>query len=363
MIQGIRITSQNLSGDTANVTFNPQTGGTINLGTQTIPFNNITNYPYGTYELFVPEFNYTYNVIVPAPQNGQDAYTTIVRDVTIDGGLKPFSGAVLSEIWGTYTTEYITNQGIPSTSIVLAEGICSDDVNASKVPSNIGQWPNSINSFLGPFMSGGLAGYPFVGSVGFGAFASHVAASGATETNATLFVTSMPHIGVTEDGRSGRMLRRGKSDSLTDNTCGAVWGAINQVVNVLSAPPSQSNPPFDNGNYSFWKLTDILWSHKATLSAFTGTSEVIYNKQMIYATEVIRDSAYDYIIDVLPSQVTGNTQNDVYFLSGIFINTDVIPNSTLQFESYVVVDKVMKYEFGIGWSNITSNYMVGLPID
>ena len=60
MIQGIRITSQNLSGDTANVTFNPQTGGTINLGTQTIPFNNITNYPYGTYELFVPLFNYTY---------------------------------------------------------------------------------------------------------------------------------------------------------------------------------------------------------------------------------------------------------------------------------------------------------------
>ena len=363
MIQGIRITSQNLSGDTANVTFNPQTGGTINLGTQTIPFNNITNYPYGTYELFVPEFNYTYDVIVPAPQNGQDAYTTTVRDVTIDGGLKPFSGAVLSEVWGTYTTEYITNQGIPSTSIVLAEGICSDDVDASKVPNNIGGWPNSINSFLGPFMSGGLAGYPFVGSVGFGAFASHVAASGATETNATLFVTSMPHIGVTEDGRSGRMLRRGKSDSITDNTCGAVWGAINQVVNVLSAPPSQSNPPFDNGNYSFWKLTDILWPFKNILSGFTGTSEEIYNKQMIFATETIRDAAYDYIIDVLPSQVTGNTQNDVYFLSGIFINTDVIPDSTLQFESYVVVDKVMKYEFGNGWVDITISYNSGLPID
>ena len=358
MIQGIRITSQNLSGDTANVTFNPQTGGTINLGTQTIPFNNITNYPYGTYELFVPEFNYTYDVIVPAPQNGQDEYTTTVRDVTIDGGLKPFSGAVLSEVWGTYTTEYITNEGIPSTDIVLAEGICSDDVDAAYLPGNIGGWPTSINSFLGPFMSGGLAGYPFVGSVGFGAFSSHV----ATTLDGTLFVTSMPHIGVTEDGRSGRMLRRGKANSLTDNTCGAVAGAIDQVVNVLSAPPSQSNAPFDNENYSFWKLTDILWPFKSTLSGFTGTTEEVYNKQMIFATETIRDSAYDYIIANLPAATTANTTNDVYFLSGIFINSDVSTGTT-QFESYVVVDKVMKYEYGIGWSNITVGYMAGLPIN
>jgi len=358
MIQGIRITSTNLSGSTADVTFYPTTGGTVNLGSQTIPFNNITDYPYGTYDVTVGEYDRTYEIIVPAPLNGQDAYTSTVRSVTVDGGAQPFSGAVLSEVWGTYTTEYITNEGIPSTNIVLAEGICSDDVDASKVPSNIGQWPNSINSFLGPFMSGGLAGYPFVGSVGFGAFASHV----TTTSGGTLFVTSMPHIGVTEDGRSGRMLRRGKADSITDNTCGAVWGAINQVVNVLTDAPSQSNPPFDNENYSFWKLTDILWPYKNVLSGFTGTSEEIYNKQMIFATETIRDSAYDYIIANLPSATEPNTENDVYFLSGIFINSDV-SSGTTQFESYVVVDKVMKYVWDDQWYDITGDYMAGLPID
>jgi hypothetical protein len=358
MIQGIRITSNNLSGLTANVTFLPTTGGTIDLGSEVIPFNNISDYPYGTYELEVPSYDRTYEIIVPAPLTGQSAYTETVRTVTVDGGAQPFSGAVLSEVWGTYTTEYITNEGIPSTDIILAEGICSDDVDAAYLPGNIGGWPTSINSFLGPFMSGGLAGYPFVGSVGFGAFASHV----ATTLDGTLFVTSMPHIGVTEDGRSGRMLRRGKADSTTDNTCGAVAGAIDQVVNQLSEAPNQSNAPFDNENYSFWKLTDILWPYKSTLSAFTGTSEVIYNKQMIFATETIRDSAYDYIIANLPAATTGNTENDVYFLSGIFINSDV-SSGTTQFESYVVVDKVMKYEFGIGWSDITGNYLAGLPID
>jgi hypothetical protein len=358
MIQGIRITSTNLSGLTANVTFLPATGGTINLGSEVIPFNNISVYPYGTYELEVPFYDRTYEVIVPAPLTGQSAYTQTVRSVTVDGGYQPFSGAVLSEVWGTYTTEYITNEGIPSTDIVLAVGICSDDVDAAYLPGNIGGWPTSINSFLGPFMSGGLAGYPFVGSVGFGAFASHV----TTTLGGTLFVTSTPHIGVTEDGRSGRMLRRGKADSITDNTCGAVAGAIDQVVNQLSSPPDQNNAPFNNENYSFWKLTDILWPFKSTLSGFTGTSEEIYNKQMIFATETIRDSAYDYIIANLPSQVTANTTNDVYFLSGIFINSDVSTGTT-QFESYVVVDKVMKHEFGSGWSDITVSYMTGLPID
>jgi len=356
MIQGIRLTSTNLSGSTADVTFYPTTGGTQDLGTQTIPFNNISDYPYGTYDLSVAEFDRTYEIIVPAPLDGQDAYTSTVRGVTVDGGSQPFSRAVLSEVWGTYTTEYITNEGILSTDIVLSEGICSDDVDASKVPSNIGQWPNSINSFLGPFQSGGLAGFPFVGTVGYGAFSSHVTNTG------TLFVTSMPHIGVTEDGRSGRMLRRGKDNSDTDNTCGAVWGAINQVVNVLTQAPSQDNPPFNDGNYSFWKLTDILWPFRETLSGFTGTSEVIYNKQMVYATEIIRDAAYYYIIDVLPGQVTANTTNDVYFLSGIFINSDV-SSGTTQFESYVVVDKVMKYVWDDQWYDITGNYKSGLPID
>jgi hypothetical protein len=355
MIQGIRITSTNLSGLTANVTFLPTTGGTFNLGNLTIPFDN-TGYPYGTYELDVDLYDRIYEIVVPAPLTGQSAYTQTVRTVTVDGGYQPFSGAVLSEVWGTYTTEYITDEGIPSTDIVLAEGICSDDVDAAYLPGNIGGWPTSINSFLGPFMSGGLAGYPFVGSVGFGAFASHVTNTG------TLFVTSMPHIGVTEDGRSGRMLRRGKVDSITDNTCGAVAGAIDQVVNQLSSAPSQSNAPFNNENYSFWKLTDILWPYKNVLSGFTGNTEEVYNKQMIFATETIRDSAYEYIIANLPAAAEANTTNDVYFLSGIFINSDVSTGTT-QFESYVVVDKVMKYVNNDDWYDITNDYKLGLPID
>jgi hypothetical protein len=69
MAIGIRILSDNLSGLTTNVTFLPQSGGTINIGEQVFPFNYISNYVYGIYNCFVPTYGYTYSleVLEPAP--------------------------------------------------------------------------------------------------------------------------------------------------------------------------------------------------------------------------------------------------------------------------------------------------------
>ena len=64
---GISIFSDNLSGQTANVTFFPCTGGTVNLGDQTFPFTYITDYWYGTYDCYVPTYAYTYTLEVPCP--------------------------------------------------------------------------------------------------------------------------------------------------------------------------------------------------------------------------------------------------------------------------------------------------------
>jgi hypothetical protein len=67
MAIGIRILSDNLSGLTTNVTFLPQSGGTINLGAQVFPFNYISEYIYGTYNCYVPTYGYTYSLDVLAP--------------------------------------------------------------------------------------------------------------------------------------------------------------------------------------------------------------------------------------------------------------------------------------------------------
>lgn len=64
MAIGVRILSDNLSGQTTDVTYLPESGGTINLGTQVFPFNYISDYYFGTYNCYVPTYGFTYSLIV-----------------------------------------------------------------------------------------------------------------------------------------------------------------------------------------------------------------------------------------------------------------------------------------------------------
>ena len=67
MAIGIRILSNNLSGQTTDVIFLPQSGGTVNLGTQVFPFNYLSEYIYGVYNCYVPLYGYTYSLEVLEP--------------------------------------------------------------------------------------------------------------------------------------------------------------------------------------------------------------------------------------------------------------------------------------------------------
>ena len=85
MAVGARITSENLSGKTATVTFTPYTGQTsgttVNLGSKTIPFNNITTHPYGDYNLYFAEYDYTYTLNIPEPVTDSQLYVYVSKMV------------------------------------------------------------------------------------------------------------------------------------------------------------------------------------------------------------------------------------------------------------------------------------------
>jgi len=55
----VKIGSNNYSGQTADITFFPESGGTLNLGIQFIPYNYTTDYFYGIYNLYFVDFDYT----------------------------------------------------------------------------------------------------------------------------------------------------------------------------------------------------------------------------------------------------------------------------------------------------------------
>jgi len=88
MAVGARITSNNLSGKTATVTFTPYTGltsgTTENLGTKTIPFNNINTHPYGDYNIYFAEYDYTYTLNVPEPDDSVQSFVYQNRIINSD---------------------------------------------------------------------------------------------------------------------------------------------------------------------------------------------------------------------------------------------------------------------------------------
>ena len=105
MAIGARILSNNLSGKTATVTFIPVTGSTSgttqNLGTKTIPFNNITSHPYGYYTVNVTEYDYTYTLNVPQPSNNPQTVVYVDRMV----GSNNYGAAFLN--FSDFTAEII----------------------------------------------------------------------------------------------------------------------------------------------------------------------------------------------------------------------------------------------------------------
>jgi hypothetical protein len=75
MAIGVRITSENLIGQTVNVVFQPMTGGTpIDLGIKTIPFNYYSELPYGEYILSSITYDYVYTLNVQQPYGQNQNY-------------------------------------------------------------------------------------------------------------------------------------------------------------------------------------------------------------------------------------------------------------------------------------------------
>lgn len=126
MAVGARISSENLSGKTATVTFTPYTGQTsgttVNLGTKTIPFNNITSHPYGDYNIYLAEYDYTYTLNVPEPVTDSQLYVYVSKMVNDNNygaatlNFNDFTATVIdlnvdTNVWSINDLYPLTNSG------------------------------------------------------------------------------------------------------------------------------------------------------------------------------------------------------------------------------------------------------------
>jgi hypothetical protein len=260
-------------------------------------------------------------------------YNKIIKDV--------YKKSVSVKIWADYTKKFIKSSiGICPDDIVYVQGICSDDVDAPKHRDNIGQYPSSTNSFLGPFMSGGLSGYPFVGKMGLNACASHVTKTGS------LFITSMAHIGISKDGIVGKINRLGGTKP--SDTCGAIKASIDWVLN--HSEPPDLDVFLNEGDYEFYKIIKILWSKRCELLRLSS-----FGDKMLRATEIIRDSSKKYIKDNLAEAVCDYVNKPVVFCSGIFINVDYGYDAFIEINYFAIY-----YPICGTWEDKTDEYLCGM---
>ena len=115
--------------------------------------------------------------------------------------------------------EELTALDVIKENTILAESSCPDELNHDSVSSDL--FDMMGNRWSEVFHLGGLAGIPFTGSAGWGAFSHHV------PDNGNILVVFAPHVGLTQKGQVGKVHRPGQ-DHMT-SACGAAVGAYNYL--------------------------------------------------------------------------------------------------------------------------------------
>lgn len=177
---------------------------------------------------------------------------------------------------------------------ILATSVCSDEIIETAT---------NFREFLPieePFNLGGLAGFPFTGITGFNAFAGHIPDDGC----AIIFYG--PHIGITEKGHAGMVLRSGQESDTS--SCGALKGVVNHLLADEGTKPDKE---FD---YQQRSLTDLLGELSEEIETFDEpileTTELMY-KQISSRIHQLFEKTKDQFIG-----------KKVALVGGIIINTD-----------------------------------------
>lgn len=192
--------------------------------------------------------------------------------------------------------------------IMLADSICSDDVNSI-------EYPTRAYEMLGPFKMGGLNGFPFTGITGMNAFAHHVPEDGA------VFIYYAPHIGISKEKKTGEINRIGQKKPSA--CCGAARAALNKLLTDEIIPGH---------------ITELDYQQNTIEQIFLNQKARIINaiNPLVEATEVMYE-AIDKRIHALIEQ-TDYPARYLILMGAILINGDHDMGSLTECRRFDVID-------------------------
>lgn len=192
--------------------------------------------------------------------------------------------------------DFVENElDLEPAQIMLADSICSDDVNSI-------QYPARASEFLGPFKMGGLDGFPFTGLTGMGAFASHVPDEGA------VLIYYGPHIGVSKNGAIGEIHPMGQSKN--SGCCGAAKGALNKLMNNQITAGN-----INDMDYQMNTIEQILYMQKERILGAAiplhEATDVIYEAIDKRINELVEKTKYNCHYVILSGAILINSDSDM----------------------------------------------------
>jgi hypothetical protein len=132
----------------------------------------------------------------------------------------------------------IENKGYKHENLLIATSCCPDEINRDL--------DQELADMGRPFCMGGLAGFPFVGKTGFGAFMHHVPDGGH------MLIVCASHVGIDKNGVVGKLNRVGMDND--SSACGAAIAAYKfceknskpEILAKISAGDASVYPGFND---------------------------------------------------------------------------------------------------------------------
>lgn len=213
--------------------------------------------------------------------------------------------AYYSKILEEEILAYLEIIGFHPNEVMTANSICSDDINAM-------QFPITDSGLLGPFYLGGLDGFPFTGLTGVQAFAHHIPKDGA------LLIYYGPHIGITEKGKIGEVIRVGQDHPSA--CCGAAQAALKKIDQQPTEP----------------SLLD--YQEDTIVQLFQRNKQRIQNSkpEIREATEVMFEAIEERLHLLVQKSYKEFAGKYVIYVGCIFINVDNGAESCIVNKSYQV---------------------------
>jgi len=218
-----------------------------------------------------------------------------------------YPNANYSKMLGKQVIAYLEYIGFKPNQVMTANSVCSDDINAM-------QFPISDSGLLGPFYLGGLDGFPFTGLTGVRAFAHHMPDCGA------LLIYYGPHIGITEKGKIGKVLRDGQDHE--SDCCGAAQAALAKINDEPQEPTLL--------DYQEDTIVQLFQENKARINHATYPIKE--------ATEVMFEAIQERLHLLITESKDEFEDKFVILIGSIFINVDAGADSCIAYRGFQTMD-------------------------